>query len=179
MLPGCAQNTGQNYSAFYPECREPILEIDGQSSRAWDAAKGAGVGAVGGGAVGFLLGLLLDGGNVAQAGIDAAVGGATGALAGGISQGMRGGTSEAQENMLLAKYEKELGPNVSRRMTVRQAAGAVAFQCYRKRRQELNQMIAAGSIDAVAAAQRQEAINQGMNAAMHLIGEGETPLPAE
>lgn len=178
LLPACSKNTGQNYSAYYPECREPILEMEGQSSRIWDATKGAAVGGVGGGAVGFLLGLLLDGGNVAQAGIDAAVGAATGAIAGGVSQGLSGGTSEQEENRLLAKYYKQIGGNVSG-LTVRQAAGMAAFQCYRNRKKELAEMIGKGSITPIAAEQRKAAINQGMHAAMSLIGEGETPLPGE
>lgn len=176
LLPGCSKNTGENYSAYYPECRQPILEMEGQTSTAMAATKGAVGGGVAGAAVGFLLGLLLDGGNAAQAGIDAAVGATTGAIAGGVAKGMTGGTSEQEENRLLAHYYSQIkGKNVSG-LNVRQAAGVVAFQCYQRKKQELNEMVKKGTIDAVGAEQREIAINDGMHAAMALIGPGDTPL---
>lgn len=176
LLSACSKNSGENYTAFYPECRQPILEMEGQTSRGMAAVKGAAGGGVAGGAVGFLLGLLLDGGNVAQAGIGAAVGAATGAIAGGVSQGMTGGTSDAEENRLLAHYYSQIqGKNVSG-LNVRQAAGVVAFQCYQRKKKELDKMVKEGSIDPVAAEQRDMAINEGLHAAMGLIGPGDTPL---
>lgn len=176
LLPACSKNTGENYSAYYPECRQPILEMQSQESTAMAATKGAVGGGVAGGAVGFLLGLLLDGGNAAQAGISAAVGAATGAISGGVANAYRGGTSEQEENQLLARYYSQIkGKNVSG-LNVRQAAGVVAFQCYQERKKELNQMVKNGEITPIAAEQRDMAIEEGIHQAMALIGPGDTPL---
>lgn len=169
VLSACAKNSGENYTTYYPECQQPILEMQSQTSTAMGATKGAVGGGLIGGATGFFLGLLLNGGNLADAGIGAAVGAAGGAISGGISGGLRGGTSNTQENMLLAKYYDQIDGDISG-LTVRQAAGTVALQCYQKRLAQVEAQQKAGQLTPLAADQRILDISRGIEQARQLIG---------
>lgn len=169
VLSACAKNSGENYTTYYPDCQQPILEMQSQTSTAMGATKGALGGGLIGGATGFFLGLLLHGGNVADAGIGAAVGAAGGAISGGISGGMRGGTSNVQENMLLAKYYEQIDGDISG-LTVRQAAGTVALQCYQKKLAQVEAQQKAGQLTPLAADQRILDISRGIAQARELIG---------
>lgn len=175
----CAKNSGENYTTYYPQCRQPILDMQSMGPSYGRAVKGAAAGGLVGGATGFFLGLLFNGGNLANAGISAAVGAATGSLTGGISGGMSGGPNNAEENMLLARYYDQIDGDISG-LDVRQAAGTVAMQCYRKRLAELDSMEKSGKIAPLAADKRRIEIEHGMAQARELIGNAQNGnLPAE
>lgn len=169
VLSACAKNTGENYTTYYPECQQPILEMQSQQSPLVGAAKGTIGGGLIGGASGFLLGLLFNAGNVADAGIGAAVGAATGAISGGISSGFSSRPSNTQENMLLAKYYDQIDGDISG-LTVRQAAGTVAMQCYQKKLAQVEAQQKAGQLTPLAADQRILDISRGIEQAKQLIG---------
>ena len=169
VLSACAKNTGENYTTYYPECQQPILEMQSQETPLMGAAKGTIGGGLIGGVSGFLLGLLFSGGNVSDAGIGAAVGAASGAISGGISGGFSSRTGNARENMLLAKYYDKIDGDVSG-LTVRQAAGTVALQCYQKKLAQVEARQKAGQLSPLAADQRILDISRGIEQARQLIG---------
>lgn len=168
-LCACAKNSGENYAVYYPECRQPILDMRSMGSSYGGAARGVATGGLVGGATGFFLGLLLNGGNLANAGISAAVGATTGGLTGGISGGLSSRPNNAEENMLLARYYDQIDGDISG-LDVRQAAGTVAMQCYRKKLAEVDAMEKNGSLAPLAADKRRIEIEHGMAEARQLIG---------
>lgn len=173
LCGACAKNTRENYVAYYPQCQQPILDMQSRGTAGGAAAKGAVGGGIVGGATGFFLGLLLNGGNAANAGIGAAVGGATGALSGGISGAMRANSGSAEENRLLARYYEQIDGDISG-LDLPQAAGTVALQCYKKKLAEVEEMEKSGAFTAQSIAARKSEIEQGMAQARQLIGPSAT-----
>ncbi len=121
VLSACAKNTGENYTTYYPECQQPILEMQSQETPLMGAAKGTIGGGLIGGVSGFLLGLLFSGGNVSDAGIGAAVGAASGAISGGISGGFQLKNRQCPGKYASCQYYDKIDGDVSG-LTVRQAA---------------------------------------------------------
>lgn len=172
ILSACAKNTGRGYTNYYPDCDQPLIEMDEYGSTGKNAAKGAMTGAFLGAATGFVVGLLTSGGNAARAGVNAAIGGGAGGLAGGVGGAMV--TSDSRHNQLLAKYYDQIEGDISD-LTLEQAAGTVALQCYQRKEAELPALEASGKITADAARKRRIAIDEGISRARALIG---APSPA-
>lgn len=170
LVPACAKKYGDDYAVYYPDCRQPILDMQSRGSMASSSAMGAAGGAIIGGATGFFLGLLLNGGNVADAGISAAVGAGTGALSGGISGAVGGAHDEADENRLLAGYYEKLDGDISG-LTLPQAAGTVALQCYEKKLAQVGEMEDSGRLTPDEANARRAEIENGMIMARQLAGQ--------
>lgn len=173
---GCAKHSGSDYAAYYPECRQPILQMQGQHSAGANAAKGAVGGALIGGATGFFVGLLLHGGNAANAGLSAAAGAAAGGLSGGISGAVNSTPNTAEENKLLAEYYEKIEGDVSG-LSLRQAAGTYALQCYRKKLAQVDELENAEKMTFADAEKRRREIEEGMASARELIGERPAAMP--
>lgn len=174
LLPACAKNTGRSYANYYPDCDQPLIEMDEYGSTGKSVAKGAATGAFLGAATGFVVGLLASGGNAARAGVNAAIGGGAGAIAGGAGAAM--GVSDSRQNQLLAKYYDQIDGDISD-LTLEQAAGTVALQCYQKKEAELPALEASGRITPDSARKRRIAIDEGISRARALIGAPSAASP--
>lgn len=178
-LGGCAKKAADEYSVYYPACRQPLMDMDSLTSTGESTGKGFFGGALLGSATGFFVGLLLNGGNLADAGISAAVGAATGGITGGVSGAVQGGTSDEQKNRLLAVYYEQLDGDIHD-LTLPQAAGAVAMQCYHRKLSELERMEKTGGVSPAQAASRRREIEQGMCQANILMDKaGDQAIPTE
>ena len=165
-LGACARKAADEYRVYYPACRQPLLDMESVGSVGESAGKGLFGGALLGSATGFFVGLLLNGGNLADAGISAAVGATTGGITGGVSGAVQGGASEERKNRLLAAYYEQLDGDIND-LTLPQAAGAVAMQCYRRNLAE--RLEKSGGLSPAQAAPRRQEIEQGMRQASILM----------